>query len=209
MKVRVCWTKQDYDDKKKLEKLNYIPNRDDVYMLNLSLNELTSLEGLEFPKYLQILYLNDNKIIDVSDLSNLVNLQILALSYNKITDVSALSNLVNLRLLWLHNNKITDVSALSNFVNLQILYLSYNQITDVSALSNLINLQILYLNNNPFYYSPLLSDIHGNTTYITDHMISDHKDNVEEGYIAVWYYYETELLGCKCSMRRIEIVKID
>ena len=43
-----------------------------------------------------------------------INLQRLYLDYNKIADLSPLSNLVNLRELYLNNNQIFDISPLSN-----------------------------------------------------------------------------------------------
>jgi len=51
------------------------------------------------------------------------------LDSNKIDDVSPLANLINLRELWLVNNNIDDISPLMSLTNLEYLYLWQNPIT--------------------------------------------------------------------------------
>ena len=63
----------------------------------------------------------------------------------RIQDITGLSEFKNLTHLYLYNNQISDISALSGLTNLETLNLSYNQIDDISALSGLENLTELEL----------------------------------------------------------------
>ena len=109
---------------------------------------ISNLEGIQYCTDLAELDLDDNQIVEISELSGLTNLGYLWLSENQIVDISALSDLSNLMYLYLYNNQIVDISALSGLTNLTDLWLHYNQIVDISALSGLTDLTELYLYNN-------------------------------------------------------------
>ena len=82
-------------------------------------------------------------------LARLTTLTWLWLDHNRITDVTPLSALTNLSRLYLNNNRITDVTPLSALTNLSHLYLNNNQIADVMPLSGLQKrLRRLSLQNN-------------------------------------------------------------
>ncbi|HPC89416.1 MAG TPA: leucine-rich repeat domain-containing protein [Methanothrix sp.] len=155
----------------------------DLNVLHSNSSSIKDLTGLEHCNKLQELHLYDNRITDVSPLSDLTSLTYLDLSglwqpmgvYDKrITDVSPLSGLTNLTWLDLSYNQITDVSPLSGLTNLQELDLSENQITDVSPLSGLTSLTHLGLFYNQITdVSPLsgltnLQDLHLDDNQITD-----------------------------------------
>jgi Leucine-rich repeat (LRR) protein len=57
------------------------------------------------------LYLNDNKIRDISPLASLTNLEVLTLTGTQITDVAPLASLSKLKKLVLSTNQITDCSV--------------------------------------------------------------------------------------------------
>ena len=112
---------------------------------------IKSLAGLEHCTALEILFLGDNAITDVSPLLGLTNLTKLGLGENDLTDadVISLSSLTNLRGLGLASTGITDVgvSSLSSLTNLEEILLGGTGITDVSPLLSLTNLEELDLRN--------------------------------------------------------------
>lgn len=112
-----------------------------------------------------------DKIQEISALSELTNLKTLHLERNDLTDISALSGLANLSALYLNGNaNLKDLSAvknLSSLVTLEIgsigvsglaalagltqlktLNASSNTISDLTPLKNLNNLETLNLKNN-------------------------------------------------------------
>ena len=126
--------------------------------LDLSGNDFESIEGLGNLELnlLTELYLNSNKIKNISELSKIKfeNLFVLDLSQNEIVDFGALSktNIDTLSILNLSENKISNIASLGNlsFNNLTILNLSFNDIQSIDILANakFKNLKILFLNNN-------------------------------------------------------------
>ena len=70
-------------------------------------------------------------------------------SDQKIKDITGLSEFKNLTDLDLTENQISDIGALSGLTNLTDLGLAANQISDISALSELTNLEGLCLKDNP------------------------------------------------------------
>jgi hypothetical protein len=97
---------------------------------------------------LRYLYLSNNQISDISPLSSLTKLQKLWLYSNQISNISPLSGLTKLQKLWLDRNQIRDISVVAGLTNLTHLDLSSNQISDISALSGIANMTELFLNNN-------------------------------------------------------------
>ncbi len=117
-------------------------------VLYLDFNSIIDISALSSLTNLTYLGLGGNNISDISALSSLTNLTDLNLEGNSIIDISALSSLTNLTDLWLYNNSISDISSLSSLTNLTRLDLGSNSITDISALSSLTNLSYLILYNN-------------------------------------------------------------
>lgn len=91
---------------------------------------------------------NENKITDISVLSDKIALTDLALDDNAIADISALSALVNLETVSLNNNEIADISALNGKNKITSLSLATNKISDISALADMSELTSLYLDEN-------------------------------------------------------------
>jgi len=113
---------------------------------------ITELDGIEHCGNLQRLYLWDNQInsiLDLTLLSNLNNLVELFLKDNRINDLSPLSNLTKLEGLGLGSNQIENIRPLSTLITLRNLYLSDNQIEDISPLIKLTNLQTLRFEFQP------------------------------------------------------------
>jgi len=99
--------------------------------LEIPLESVENITGLEYCKNLIALNLANNGITDFSPLSNLTNLESLDLSRKYKTN------------LW--RKQLVDISPLSGLTNLENLNLANNDITDVSPLSGLTNLKKLLL----------------------------------------------------------------
>ena len=143
-----------------------------IYSLDLSNSNMTSLDGIEMFKNTYDFNISNNHIKDLTPLTHLTNISSLDASNNEITDISALANMKTSFMynINLSNNKIKDVSALNNvptnyglFLNISknpgvtgydkldniyILDISDCDVKDVSNLKNRTNLNELYLKNN-------------------------------------------------------------
>lgn len=111
---------------------------------------ISDLKGIEHLINMKYLNLFENKIKDITPLSNLKKLEDLDLGYNEINDISQISSLINLKNLSLYENKIKDVTPLSNLNKLEDLDLKINEINNLFPISNLINLKKLNLIENKF-----------------------------------------------------------
>ncbi|MFS1513734.1 leucine-rich repeat domain-containing protein [Chengkuizengella sp. SCS-71B] len=134
-----------YEDIDSIVGLEYAVNLTD---LDLSENRITDISILSNLTKLTSLNLYDNEITDISILANLTKLTSLNLDDNEITDIFILENLTKLTSLNLDDNEITDISILAKLENLTSLDLDDNKITDISSLENLTKLTWLDLGNN-------------------------------------------------------------
>ena len=131
-----------------------LDNAINLKLLDLSDNNFTNLDSVLAANtvygQLREVYLNNNKITDISRLANAPALSMLALSSNGLTteDLSQLKNFPYLNYLSLANNSIDSVEPLATLTNLVELRLQHNRITDVTALRKLTHMKALYLNDN-------------------------------------------------------------
>ena len=116
--------------------------------LFLNNNKLTDISPLRALNQLQKLFLGGNQLTDVSPLTKIDQLQTLTLWMNQVTDASPLSGLDKLQKLDLSGNQLTNVSPLRSLNKLQDLQLADNQLTNVSSLRALDQLKILDLSRN-------------------------------------------------------------
>jgi Leucine-rich repeat (LRR) protein len=125
--------------------------------LDLTGCEVAYLSAIaDLGRYLTVLFIGDNKISDISLLSNFINLRELYIGNNHITDLRPLSGLDKLVVLQLQSNKIGDIKPLSGLINLLELDISNNQIKDIKPLTPLSKLEYLTLENNPFDPQPVV-----------------------------------------------------
>lgn len=151
--------------------LEPLSNLTNLLTLYLSSNDISDISALGNIKSLKCLYLDDNNISNIDALSNLTNLTDLSLNSNKISDISMLSNLNKLENLSLGSNNIDNISGLADLTNLKALYLGDNKISDVSVLNKLTNLEYLDLSINNITNINTLS----NLTNLTDLSLSTNK----------------------------------
>jgi internalin A len=147
---------------------------DKLKILYLTENKLVDLSPLSSLSGIQILHLGGNEISNLSSLSSLSGIQTLRLGGNQISDLSALSSLSGIKRLDLSHNQVSDLSALSSLSGIQILGLSHNQVSDLSPLSSLSGIQILDLSHNQVSdLSPLSCLLRIQELRLTYNQISD------------------------------------
>lgn len=118
--------------------------------LDVSNNQLTSLEGLPYPEKIKSLQANNNNLakIEENKLQRCKILSNLDLSNNKIPKIENLFNLHHLHVLNLSNNLIAVIENLEGNVNLKQLFLSGNKITSIFIRSPLPRLVLLDISGN-------------------------------------------------------------
>ncbi|XP_010166059.1 leucine-rich repeat and IQ domain-containing protein 1, partial [Antrostomus carolinensis] len=118
--------------------------------LELSYNRITRLGGLESLKNLQQLIVDHNQLISTKGLCEASTLIHLDCSFNHLTQVEGIENCGLLQILKLQGNNLQEIPILENHVLLRELYLDDNSISAVQMLSLywLPLLQILLLSQN-------------------------------------------------------------
>lgn len=113
-------------------------------------SKITNLTGLENFTNLKNLNLSGNNIASIEPITGLTSITILNLSGNqqKIEDVDKLSSLTNITNLNMSSSKITSVDFMSSFYNLQKLDISGNGISSLASISGLSNLTSLNIAKN-------------------------------------------------------------
>lgn len=131
---------------------------DELKVLIISYNYINTLDNsLETVPWLHTLDISHNELTALDEINFLVNLKHLNLSYNKIQKLPQFAGQIcnRLQILNLSNNLIEDLSSLKNLVNISVLDLSGNCLTDhisLISLSHLATLQWLCLRRNPLSY---------------------------------------------------------
>ncbi|MGG1397301.1 leucine-rich repeat domain-containing protein [Bacillus salipaludis] len=119
--------------------------------------QITSLEGLEYAKNLEVLHISNNKISDLSPLQNLTKLKTISLKGNEISNIDDLSNLNALERVELSKNEITNIQALANKPKLTELDLNENNVSDITPIQSSTHLENLELDDNEI---SKLGDLH-------------------------------------------------
>jgi uncharacterized protein (TIGR03067 family) len=149
-------------------------NLANVYFLEATGKNITSLKGLDKCKNLALLKLTNNQIMDLTPLKELINLQSLDLAGNKISELAPLAGLTKLQYLELSHNQIRNVASLSGLTSLSSLYLTGNQLRDITPLGNLAKLASLSLGNNQIHDISALANLTGiSTLELKDNQIAD------------------------------------
>ena len=143
--------------------------------LDLTGNNITSLEPLKAMQGLKSLTLAYNPLADIAPLSSLGTLEALDLSYTEVSDAEPLKHLRGLTALDLSGCKATNLSALAELPALQELRLAYTHIRDFRFLAPLEALRVLTLRGAGFGELSLIQsqalevlDVSWNYTYLTD-----------------------------------------
>ncbi|XP_069705917.1 leucine-rich repeat and IQ domain-containing protein 1 isoform X2 [Phaenicophaeus curvirostris] len=147
--------------------------------LELSYNRITRIGGLESLKNLQRLIVDHNQLVSTKGLCEAPTLIHLDCSFNHLTQVEGIENCGLLQILKLQGNNLQELPRLENHVLLRELYLDDNSISDVRMLSLhwLPLLQILLLSQNSLTeLVPLNSFVSLEKLDIKNNYLSDLKD---------------------------------
>ncbi|KAL2524558.1 Outer arm dynein light chain 1 protein [Abeliophyllum distichum] len=122
--------------------------------LNLSGNAIVRITAGALPRGLHILNLSKNNISTIEGLRDLSRLRVLDLSYNRILRIGhGLASCSSLKELYLAGNKISEVEGLHRLLKLNVLDLRYNKISTTKCLGQLAanynSLQAISLEGNP------------------------------------------------------------
>ena len=144
-------SQEDFDEKKSFDINNKQIEILDLSNKNIKNSQLYDLSQKEFIK-LKELYLNNNKITNISKLANIKipKLEILNLSSNRISDINILEKFYfpELKKLDFYYNNISDIKVLMKvkFVKLEYLNLGGNNISDIKILEFVNLKELKYLN---------------------------------------------------------------
>ncbi|XP_053923147.1 LOW QUALITY PROTEIN: leucine-rich repeat and IQ domain-containing protein 1 [Cuculus canorus] len=147
--------------------------------LELSYNRITRIGGLESLKSLQRLIVDHNQLVSTKGLCEAPTLIHLDCSFNHLTEVEGIENCGLLQILKLQGNNLQELPRLENHVLLRELYLDDNSISDVRMLSFywLPLLQILLLSQNSLTeLMPLNSFVSLEKLDVKNNCLSDLKD---------------------------------
>ena len=99
-----------------------------LIVLDVSENELESLEGIKHLERLQHLYVNSNAVSCIDEVPVLPNLTVLSLSCNRIASLDRMQHQPSLELLSLADNNISSIAGLSTCPHLVGLRLKGNPV---------------------------------------------------------------------------------
>lgn len=116
--------------------------------LDLSFNNIRHIRHVERLTSLTDLFLCQNEITRIDNLSTLRKLNNLELGANKIRELANLEALESLTMLWVARNKISKIENLGSLTNLRLLSIQSNRITKIEGLDKLVNLEELYISHN-------------------------------------------------------------
>ncbi|XP_031258736.1 uncharacterized protein LOC116128979 isoform X1 [Pistacia vera] len=123
-------------------------------VLNLSGNAIVRITAGALPRGLHMLNLSKNNISTIEGLRELTRLRVLDLSYNRIFRIGhGLASCSSLKELYLAGNKISEVEGLHRLLKLTVLDLRFNKISTAKCLGQLAanynSLQAVSLEGNP------------------------------------------------------------
>ena len=122
--------------------------------LALSFKKILQISNLENLINVHTLRLDNNMIMRIENLNKLKNIKWLDLSFNYISEIEGLDELENLTDLSLFSNQIKEVKNLDKNRKLNVLSVGNNQIADCKPMAKYLkrfsNLQALCVHMNPF-----------------------------------------------------------
>uniref|UniRef100_A0A8C0BD64 Leucine-rich repeat and IQ domain-containing protein 1 n=1 Tax=Buteo japonicus TaxID=224669 RepID=A0A8C0BD64_9AVES len=152
--------------------LEGLSNCKDLKYINVEENNIQMID-CENLENLCILILNKNRLSSVCGLDGCINLQNLELSYNRITRIGGLESLKNLQQLIVDHNLLISTKGLCEAPTLIHLDCSFNHLTQVEGIENCGLLQILKLQGNNLQELPSLENhVLLRELYLDDNSIS-------------------------------------
>ncbi|XP_047599211.1 leucine-rich repeat and IQ domain-containing protein 1 isoform X4 [Lutra lutra] len=142
-------------------------NLDNLCVVLLNKNQLTSFHGLDGCTNIQNLELSHNKITRIGGLESLRNLQQLIVDHNQLISTKGLCDTPTIIYLDCSHNHLTKVEGIENCGLLQVLKLQGNYLSELPSLENHVLLRELHLDDNSIstvevlssYWLPLLQNL--------------------------------------------------
>ncbi|XP_077604271.1 leucine-rich repeat- and IQ domain-containing protein 1 isoform X2 [Crocuta crocuta] len=142
-------------------------NLENLCVVLLNKNQLTSFHGLDGCTNIQNLELSHNKITRIGGLESLRNLQQLIVDHNQLISTKGLCDTPTIIYLDCSHNHLTKVEGIENCGLLQILKLQGNYLSELPSLENHVLLRELHLDDNSIstvealssYWLPLLQNL--------------------------------------------------
>lgn len=119
-----------------------------VQVLVCADKDIQSLDGIEQFSNLRVVNLSQNNIRTIQPLAKLKRLFALDISANKLEDLNGIEQLPKLNKLNANNNQLASADSLQELKNLKRLYISNNQLQSLSFVSSLESLENLDAENN-------------------------------------------------------------
>lgn len=142
------WMPPVEERKQKIDSIACLENMQNLIFLDVSDNNLTSLDGIVGLANLKTLNAGKNRITEIKQLENLWNLKKLELYSNQLKNLNGIQNLTKLTYLNLSDNQLTNLKGMNKLTKLSCLGLSGNRLKNVKEIKNLKNLKKLSLNEN-------------------------------------------------------------
>ncbi|XP_057172324.1 leucine-rich repeat and IQ domain-containing protein 1 [Ursus arctos] len=142
-------------------------NLENLCVVLLNKNQLTSFHGLDGCTNIQNLELSHNKITRIGGLESLRNLQQLIMDHNQLISTKGLCDTPTIIYLDCSHNHLTKVEGIENCGLLQVLKLEGNYLSELPSLENHVLLRELHLDDNNIsavealssYWLPLLQNL--------------------------------------------------
>ncbi|XP_038544091.1 leucine-rich repeat and IQ domain-containing protein 1 isoform X3 [Canis lupus familiaris] len=142
-------------------------NLENLCVVLLNKNQLTSFHGFDGCTNIQNLELSHNKITRIGGLESLKNLQQLIVDHNRLISTKGLCDTPTIVYLDCSHNHLTKVEGIENCGLLQVLKLQGNYLTELPSLENHVLLRELHLDDNSIstveelssYWLPLLQNL--------------------------------------------------
>ena len=139
-------------NQKSKEKSNF--NLSNLLYLDLSVNQIVNLNGIQYFSKLKTLNIKENAISKIDQLDKMNELNYLNISFNKLRscDKTNVGTLPALKIFLCDNNYLKYINCFEKFYSVEILSFNNNKITDMGCLeklSNLKKLTHLSIINNP------------------------------------------------------------
>ena len=148
----------------------------ELNLLNISHNYLSDINDVHFFENLKELYINNNKIEDISFCENLPNLAILNAEYNNIITITSLNICSKLKILKLSHNKIKYLNS------------------TLRTIKNLKNIDELSIKENPFLSELFSYREYFITNYPNIKILDEEKISIDTKIFAEKFYKENNPL---------------
>ncbi|XP_003783537.2 leucine-rich repeat and IQ domain-containing protein 1 [Otolemur garnettii] len=192
-------------------------NLENLRVVLLNKNQLTSLHGLDGCINIQNIELSHNKITRLGGLESLKNLQQLIVDHNQLISTKGLCDTPTIIYLDCSHNHLTEIEGIENCGLLQILKLQGNYLSELPLLKNHVLLRELYLDDNSIstveafssYWLPLLQNLTISQNSLTNivplfHFLSLEKLDVSNNCLSDLTSAKVWLNAC-CSLRELSL----